>query len=208
MTMRSTERRFRSGRPSLPIDHSVLSLSLLSRHDLGFTLIEILFMLAVAAMLAGTAIPGISGAMRRFPLTTAIETVATQVRAARYQAVATNRTLRVRFNCPGVGQVRVVEVVNNPAIDDDPDRCSEEAYPYPDPDPAAPPNADGPVVFLPQGAQFEDVADVQIDNTGRAAPLTGCPACVAVAPPALISVSNGYETQTIIVSAGGRVQVP
>jgi hypothetical protein len=116
--------------------------------------------------------------------------------------------MRVRFDCPGPGQLRVVEVVNDPIIDNDPNRCSEEDYPYPDPDPGMLPNADGPVVWLPESTQFEGFRDLEIRNTGRVTPLTGCPACAPAAPPAAISIGNGYETQIITVSPSGRMQVP
>ena len=174
----------------------------------GFTLIDTLIVLAVSCCLAGMAVPSIDGAIRRYRITTATRTITAEIRAARGTAVAKNRTMRVRFNCPAPGQFRVVEVTGNLAIDNDPNRCSEEDYPYPDPDPAVAPNADGPAMWINQGAALGAVQDIQISNRGRISPLNNCPACATVAPPARIGLTNGYETQTITVSPSGMVSAP
>ena len=173
----------------------------------GFTLIEIMLVVAVGGILSAVAVPVISGAMRRYRMNTASRTITAEIRAARFTAVAKNRTMRVRFNCPGPGQFRVVEVVGNAAIDNAGDRCSETAYPYPDPNPAVAPNADGPVIWLNQGATFGGVQDLQISTRGRTQPLTGCPTCVVAAPPASVGLTNGHETQTITVSASGMASI-
>ena len=174
----------------------------------GFTVIELLLVVAVGGTLSAVSVAAISGAMRRYRMNTATRTIAAEISAARFTAVAKNRTMRVRFNCPGPGQFRVVEVVGNAVIDNAADRCSETAYPYPDPNPAVAPNADGPVFWMTQGATFGTLQDLQISTRGRVQPLTGCPACAVAAPPASIGLTNGYETQTITVSASGMVSTP
>ena len=174
----------------------------------GFTVIDTVMTLAVGLCLTAVAVPSIDGAMRRYRITTASRTITAQVRAARGTAVASNRTMRVRFNCPAPGQFRVIEVTGNPAIDNAANRCSETAYPYPDPDPAVAPNADGPAMWINEGAVLENVQDLQISNRGRIVPLTNCPACATAAPPASIGLSNGYETQTITISPSGMVSAP
>ena len=174
----------------------------------GFTVLELMLAVLVIGIAAAVAVPSITGAMSRYALNSASQKIAAEIRSARFAAVAKNRSMRVRFNCPGPGQFRVVEVVNNPAIDNAANRCSETAYPFPDPDPAVAPNADGPVVWISQNAQFGAVQDVEITNRGRVAPLTGCPACAAAAPPASVGLTNGHDTQTIMVSASGQVQLP
>ena len=173
----------------------------------GFTVVEMLLVVAVGGIISAMAVPAIGGATRRYKVNNASGTITAQIRAARYTAVATNRTMRVRFNCPGPGQFRVVEVVGTAAIDNDSDRCSETDYPYPDPNPAAAPNADGPVIWMNDGTDFTNVQDVQISNRGRIQPLNNCPACVVAAPPASIGVTNGYETHTITVSTSGMATI-
>jgi prepilin-type N-terminal cleavage/methylation domain-containing protein len=173
----------------------------------GFSLIEVLVVIALIAILAGMTGPTIAAGMRRYEVISAAQQLASTIRSARYQAVAKNRTLRVRFNCPAVGQYRLVEFIGT-AADSAADRCTTAAYPYPDPDASALPNLDGPVQFLPQNMQFGAFSDLQIDTNGRIARLTGCPACAVAASPATIVVSNSYGSSTISVSASGQVTLP
>ena len=173
----------------------------------GFTLIEVMMVVAVGGILSAVSVPALSGAMRRYGMNTASRMISAEIRAARFTAVAKNRTMRVRFNCPGPGQFRVIEVVGNAGIDNAADRCSETAYPYPDQDPVVAPNADGPIMWMNQGATFGTVQDVQISTRGRIQPVTGCPACTVAASPASIGLTNGYETQTITVSVSGTISI-
>ena len=172
----------------------------------GFSLIEVLMALAVGGVLAAASMAPISGAMGRYSINTASRTIAAEVRAARSKAVATNRTVRVRFNCPGPSQFRTVELVGDPAIDGDDDRCSDTAYPYPDRSPATAPNVDGPVISL-KGVTFDAVDYLQISPRGRVEALSGCPDNCQVVPgtPASISFTNGHETETLTVSPSGAV---
>ena len=165
-------------------------------------------MVAIMAILAGVAVPQVGSAMRLYALNGSTRAVAAAIRGARYTAVSKNRTVRVRFNCPAAGQYRVVEFVSSAAVDSAADRCSEQAYPYPDPDAAAAPNVDGPIVRLSTDAQFTAVQDIQFDTAGRASRLTGCPACATAAAPAAVTIGNGHETRTLTVTASGQVVVP
>ena len=70
------------------------------------------------------------------------------------------------------------------------------------------PDADGRIIFLPQGDQFGDLHDLEITPRGRVMPLTGCPGCAQAALPATGFTDHGYDTQTIAVSASGRVELP
>ena len=193
----------------MPVAASLLLLGgSMPRSDAGFTLVDIMMVVAIAGVVAGVSVPSITAAMQRFALHGARQTVAAEIRLARFMAVSTNRTVRVRFNCPGPGQFRVVEVVGDLAVDAAVDRCSESSYPFPDQDPSVAPNADGRVIWLPQGAQFGALQDLEVTPRGRVAPLNGCPACATAAPPAAVSLTNGYDTQKIAVTASGRVELP
>ena len=180
----------------------------LRRTAAGFTAVELLIVVTIAGVVAGISVPSLTGAMQRYALNGARQTVAAEIRLARFTAVSTSRTIRVRFNCPGPGQFRVVEVVGFEGIDGATDRCSEASYPFPDQDPGEHPDADGRIVWLPQGVQFAALQDLEITPRGRITPLTGCPGCARGAPPAEVSLTNGYDTQTIAVSASGRVELP
>jgi prepilin-type N-terminal cleavage/methylation domain-containing protein len=177
----------------------------------GFTLTEMMIVVGLAAILAAMAAPTIGTTLRWQALNQAVQTVGINIRGARHAAVGKNRTVRVRFNCPAANQMRVVEFVGNPAIDDDPNRCNEAAYPYPSPNPGVAPDIDGPVIQLPAEATFGALSSIQIDTGGRVQRLTGCnPACVTAAAPATIDVvgNNGYATRTITITAGGQIVLP
>jgi prepilin-type N-terminal cleavage/methylation domain-containing protein len=177
------------------------------RRDDGFTLTELLIVALVIAILAATAVPSIASALRLYRLNSSAQTVAAAVRSARYTAVSKNRTVRVRFNCPAANQFRMVEVLGN-ATDAAANRCSEVAFPFPDANPAATPNLDGPVTTLNQDSQFIGFQDLQIDTTGRVTALVGCPACAAGAAPAIITIGNGFQTRTLTVTTNGQIQLP
>lgn len=155
---------------------------------------------AVIGMLAATAVPAVAGAMATYRLTAASRAVATQIAAARLTAVSTNRRMRVRLNCPAVGMFRVVEVTGNPAIDDAADRCNPAIFPFPDPDPAARPDRDGPLFWLTQTIQFGALQEIEISTFGRVSALVG-------ALPAQIEVTDGSRTRTVTVTGAGRIQI-
>ena len=172
-----------------------------------------MIVVCLIAVLAAMSGPVISAGMERYALISASQQVADTVRAARLQAVAKNRTLRVRFNCPAAGQYRIVEVVGDAVVDNAANRCDENAYPFPAPDanPATLPNLDGAVQRLPFGATFTGLDDLEVNTLGRVTPLAGCPACMGLAgtAPGAVGVSNGHADQdrTITVSRSGRVNV-
>ena len=166
----------------------------------GFGMVDVLMTVTLIGILAGVTIPGMLSAVRGYELRAAIRGVTAQAHAARLRAVTSRRTMRVRFDCPAAGQFRVVEVVvNNPGINNAGNRCDGTAFPFPNPNP--PPDFDGPVLFLPQNATFAVWQDLDFGPTGRMTPVTG-------GLPATIQITNDAGTQTITVSAAGRVQAP
>ena len=122
----------------------------------GFSLTELLFVVQITSVMAVATLPGASTAFRRYQLESATHEVAAQVRSARLRAVTANETMRVRFNCPAPGQLRIVQLVGTPAVDDAADRCSGAVYPYPDRNVAVEPNHDGPVMVLPGGISLDE----------------------------------------------------
>jgi type II secretory pathway pseudopilin PulG len=160
-------------------------------------LLEVIVVVTFAMVLMAMAVPSLLEAQRQYVLNSAARTVAAELRQARFAAVAKNRPFLVRFDCPAAGQLRTIEVMTDPAfaaINSDPDRCAEDAYPFPAPVPATPPANDGPVVRLPAGATFLGFTDVAFDRTGRTAGVQ------------TIQVTNGFRTRTITVTQAGRVQ--
>jgi type II secretory pathway pseudopilin PulG len=172
--------------------------NLVRRSAAGFSVLEVLVTGTLIAVLTAAAGAPIVVYMRRARGYAASRDIAGQIRSARLTAVTSNKTMRVRFSCPGPLQYRVLEFTNNPAIDNAVDRCT---YPYPDPNPAVLPNNDGPPMWLPQGVTFSATQDLSISTTGVVTPLTG-------ASPAVLVVSDGTNTRQIIVSTAGRVRTP
>jgi prepilin-type N-terminal cleavage/methylation domain-containing protein len=161
--------------------------------DGGFSLIEVLTVVAIAGVMAAVGLPIVSSGIRQYALNTAARNVAAEIRSARYAAVAKNRTLILRFNCPGTNQYRLVEFTGTPAIDDDADRCSLATYPYPDTTPNASPVADGPLLSLDPGTAFGATANLAFDATGR------IPSVVT------LEVTDGMQVRRLTVTPGGRI---
>ncbi len=164
------------------------------KDDAGFSVIEVVVVATVTMITVGLAAPSITGAIETYKFNSDVQNVAATIRSARYTAVASNVRMRVRFNCPTTGQMRVVEVTGNAAVDDAGDRCDLAAYPYPAPDtdPATLPNNDGPVVAMGSSATTfpGTIASLEVSTAGRVVPLTGCPTCVAASPPAVLTIED------------------
>lgn len=178
--------------------------------EAGFTVVEVTVVAAVAMVTVGLAAPSIIAAIDAYKFNNDVQLVAATVRNARYNAVASNTTLRVRFNCPSVGQMRVVEVTGNAAIDTADNRCDTAAYPYPDGNGSAAPNNDGPVIQIGTSTSLPAAATgLEISTTGRVVPLTNCPACAAAAPPSTLTMGDDYTStdRVISVSATGKTTV-
>ena len=75
----------------------------------GFSLIELMIVVALVAVLAGIAVPATVGAMGGTRCITASQQVVSTIRMARVQAVGKNRVARVRFNFPAAGQYQVLD---------------------------------------------------------------------------------------------------
>jgi prepilin-type N-terminal cleavage/methylation domain-containing protein len=129
----------------------------------GFTLLELMLVLAVLGVLSAMAIPAVLNTTRQIKLAANARAVERELQGARMKAVRSNRAIRVRFNCPSTGQYRIVELLGSrqtPATDDDDSRaatrCGYSAYPYPDTnqDFFSIPNNDGPIQMLQDGIGF------------------------------------------------------
>lgn len=101
-----------------------------------------------------------------------------ELQTARLRAVAINRAMRVRFNCPAAGQSRLVEVIGTPTMPAPPDADSAAATrcglasPHPDlqTDWFTAPNNDGPLNSLDRRVVFAATQTLEFwpDGTVRA----------------------------------------
>lgn len=164
----------------------------------GFSMVQGLFALLIAGSVSTVSMPRINQMLHQYKLMGVAKEVRTQIRGARMLAMTAGQTVRVRFDCPGTGQYRVVEVLHRRSVDNDLDRCSLRSFPYPDPDPGSGPDLDGPVLTLDQGVTFTAHQDFDIAPTGEITVVGG-------AMPVKITVTNGEQTHTLTVRASGSV---
>ncbi|MBK5299350.1 MAG: prepilin-type N-terminal cleavage/methylation domain-containing protein [Vicinamibacteria bacterium] len=143
----------------------------------GFTLLELLVVVALISIVAGMAVPAITSTSAQMRLANAARQVERELQTARMKAVRADRVMRVRFNCPATGEYRMVELlgtVRTPATDDADSRaavrCGNGSYPYPDTDPEffAAPNNDGPVQTLLRDVAFSTVQTIDFWPDGTA----------------------------------------
>jgi Tfp pilus assembly protein FimT len=180
------------------------------KHEAGFSVVEVVVVAAVSMITIGLAAPSITGAIETYQFNSDVQNVAATIRSARFTAVASNVSMRVRFNCPSTGQMRIVEVTGNAAIDTAADRCDPSAYPYPDPDANAAPNNDGPVLQMSSSTDLPaSSSGLEISTTGRVVPLTSCPACSSASPPAQLTIGDDRSdtNRRITVTASGGTTV-
>ncbi len=181
----------------------------------GFSLTELLAIMAVIAVVAGLSVPAVLAGLNSMKMSGAVRSVHAELQNARLKAVSANRPMRVRFNCPVAGQFRMVELLGTPAAPDArdgvADRCNPLIYPYPPSDKNAltRPNNDGPVRYLLPGASFAAGAptiEFWPDGTAHANTGLGNP-WPAIATPVAISMKFGLTTKTITVNGVGKVQI-
>jgi prepilin-type N-terminal cleavage/methylation domain-containing protein len=182
----------------------------------GFTLIELLVAAGVFVVAAGVAIPVLARALEQYRVGMALRDVERELQTARANAVTTNRPIRVRFNCPAVGQFRRVEVIGEPwqpaADEGSLVRCTESSYPYPvaDSDPSTRPNHDGPLRRLATGVAFSAIQSIEFwpDGTARSSDGSGTGSWATIpADGTTLVLTNGTVTRSIAVNGMGRVQV-
>ena len=176
------------------------------RTQSGYTLPELMLIVGVAATLMAMAVPVAQDVTAAIKLGEAARMVERELQDARLRAVSSNRTLRVRFNCPVVGQLRTVEVLGT-AADSPTSRCSLGSYPFPaDQDLMTRPNYDGPLRYLPNEATIAGSAvQFQPDGTAQLVGATGIGTTLAA--PTTITITRRNVSRTISVNGAGKVQL-
>ena len=177
-----------------------------SRNDRGFTVTEMVIVVAMIGILAGIALPVMKDVTASIKLNEASRMVEREMQDARLKAVQANRNIRVRLNCPATGYIRSVEVLGT-AADTATNRCTTTAYPFPAPDTdiMTRPNFDGPVRTLPNGATVSSlVLEFSPDGTATSV-ISGVP--TTIASPISVTISRSGKSKTVTVNNVGKVQL-
>jgi Tfp pilus assembly protein FimT len=168
-----------------------------------------LMVVAVIGTLAAMAVPVMKDMTAAMKLNEATRLVERELQSARLKAVASNRTIRVRLNCPTAGSIRSVEVLGT-AEDNSAGRCRYNGmprYPFPaaDDDIMTRPNFDGPVRLLPLGATVPSVV-LQFAPDGTASNVVSGVATTIVTP-IPVMVTREYKSKTVTVNNAGKIRI-
>lgn len=183
----------------------------------GFSLIDQLATLAVFSTISAIALPAVTNSFENQRLGIEVRNVERELQSARLAAVSSNRPIRVRFNCPGAGQYRRVEVVgtvNTPAeADADASaapRCDASTYPYPaaDRNPLTRPNNDGPLQQLNTRVAFSQVQVLEFWPNGsvHVSAVTN-PWPPIGNTPVTLKLTQGAVTKSITVNGLGKIRI-
>jgi len=158
------------------------------RSERGYTLFEVLIVVALIGIVSAISVPVFMESNRRGALWSGAEQIGATVRSARLKAISQNTTYRVMFNCPAANELRSLVVTGDPAIDDDAGRCGE-TY-----------EGDSGTVELPGGVAYDVEDTTELVVTGR-----GIFSAVGGAIPATITVTYGAATRVLTVSGTGQI---
>jgi Tfp pilus assembly protein FimT len=172
----------------------------------GFTLVELLLIVALIGILAAVGLPVMQNMTSSIKLNDAARMVAGELQDARIKAVATNRVMRVRTNCPSTGYIRRVEVLAT-AADSASNRCLDTVYPFPaaDNDVMTRPNFDGPVRLLTTGATVtSSVVQFSPDGTANEV-VSNVPQVIATV--VTLTITREGKSKTVTINAIGKIQL-
>jgi Tfp pilus assembly protein FimT len=170
----------------------------------GFSLVDMLITVAVIATVAVMAVPVMKDMTGDIKATEAARLVEREFQDARLRAVSSNRTLRVRMNCPNAGYVRTIEFLNSSA-DTATNRCDQTVYPYPaaDDDILTRPNYDGPVRVMPlESLVGNHIIEFRPDGTARNVVTN---VAQEITTPISIAITRSGRTRTITINGAGKV---
>jgi len=187
-------------------------------HDRGgFSLVDIMVTVSVMSIVAAGAVPALMNVSDSMKLGQGQRDIYQEMQSARLVAVASNRPMRIRFNCPAAGQFRLTELIGSPSKPDTndtaSDRCSDTKWTYPanDNDPTSRPNHDGPIRQLPNRVTFGGTATLEFWPDGTVhkqvtseLPWTQLPVSGTLQE---IAVVKGTSTKKITVNGLGKIQL-
>jgi Tfp pilus assembly protein FimT len=188
---------------AMPLLSFLKETGLSMRSDRGFSLLELLAVIGLLITVLAMAAPVYQNVVDGMRLGWSARDLERELQDARLKSVSTNRRMRVRTNCPVVGQFRMVQWLNT-ASDATLDRCSEASYPYPS-------NTlnvvtrlqDGPIRRLQPNVSvgtttLEFWPNGTVHNPGETNP---------IAAPVTITLTKGTKTKGISVNGLGKIQL-
>ena len=176
------------------------------RTERGFSLVELMMVIAVAGTLMVVAVPVMTDLTESSKLSTATRELEREYQSARMSAVKSNRALRVRLNCPTAGYYRTVEVLGTSA-DTSTDRCLATTYPFPvaDTNLMTRPNYDGPVRILAHGSTVAgSTLEFRPDGTVYEI-VSGLPQTIAST--VTTTVTRNGKSRTVSINGAGRIRL-
>jgi Tfp pilus assembly protein FimT len=183
--------------------------TLLRDEDSGFSLVDMLFTMAIFATVSAIAVPAMTSTFENQRLGIEVRNVERELQTARLAAVGANRPIRIRFNCPATGQYRRVELlgsVNTPAADDADTRAAVRCdYPAaPDGNPLTRPNHDGQIQRLHTSVSFAAIQTLEFWPNGT----VHTPANLRpLDQPVTLTLSKGSMTKSITVNSLGKIRI-
>lgn len=175
----------------------------------GFTLVEMVIIMAVAFTIAAITVPRISDLLASQRARNAARAVERELQIARLKAVSSSKAMRVRFDCPAPGQIRRLEVTGIAATDNAANRCDPNAYPSPGPNDMlqATPSLDSPVVYLPMGASVaSSFPQFEFGPNGRVYSVDAAGKVAALNANATVTVTRYGYSNGITINGFGRIR--
>jgi Tfp pilus assembly protein FimT len=179
-------------------------------HQAGFSLIEIVIVMALAISVAAVALPRFNDLVGAYRAKTAARAVERELQTARLKAVTTSRAMRVFLNCPVAGQLRVVEYTGVSTTDDASNRCDPIAFPVPGPNDMlrSTPQFDLPVVYLPDGSTVTaTITAFEFSPRGAVSQVGAGGATTPLTAEALVTVTRAGWSYGITINVGGRIKI-
>jgi Tfp pilus assembly protein FimT len=181
-----------------------------TREESGFTLVELLCMFAIALTLSAITVPAVGTFTKMRQAANAARLVERELQTARLKAVTISRSMRVRFDCPGAGQMRLLELTGVATTDSATNRCDPTAFPSPGPNDSlrATPAHDSPVVELPAGTTVTGgVAQFEFNPSGAVYAVASNGTVSMIDTDVTLTVTRTGFSKTITVNGLGRVRL-
>lgn len=168
---------------------------------------DVMMTVAVIAIMMAIAVPSARNSLDNMRLGSSSREVERELQTARMKAVASNRTMRLRFNCPSTGYFRIVELTNVSSVDADAERCDATKYGYPGPKDtnSSTPEFDGPLHTLPTTVTVSG-SDLQFSPDGTTRTLSGSTVS-PITGLVTITLTQDANTARISVNALGKIQL-